>query len=137
MIIAVPRLWEMFQTLSDGLIVAVAIYLIQFDGLEAKLCFVVGIKKMRAEISFKMRVVSPFETVWSSNYESFCVGSKKYLTWRVIFDLLCGFHGTILEGFWGHLEVENRLGDSWGSCSRWSSIFQVRPRLFWRGLGIL
>ena len=37
MIIAVPGLWEMFQTLSDGLIVAVAIELIQFGGLEAKL----------------------------------------------------------------------------------------------------
>ena len=70
---------------------------------------------MRAEISFKMRVVSPSETVWSSSYELFCVGSKKYLTWRVIFDLFCVFHGTILEGFWGHLEVENRLGDSMGA----------------------
>ena len=70
---------------------------------------------MSAEISFKMRVVSPSETVWSSSYELFCVGSKKYLTWRVIFDLFCVFHGTILEGFWGHLEVENRLGDSMGA----------------------
>ena len=70
---------------------------------------------MRAEISFKMRVVSPSETVWSSSYELFCVGSKKYLTWRVIFDLFCVFHGTILEGFWGHLEVGNRLGDSMGA----------------------
>ena len=34
---------------------------------------------MRAEISFKMRVVSPSETIWSSSYELFCVGSKKYL----------------------------------------------------------
>ena len=73
MIIAVPGLWEMFQTLSDGPIVAVATWLIQFDGLEAKLCFVVGIKKMRAEISFKMRVVSPSETVWSSSYELFII----------------------------------------------------------------
>ena len=32
-----------------------------------------------------------------------------------IFDLFCVFHGTILEGFWGHLEVENRLGDSMGA----------------------
>ena len=70
---------------------------------------------MRAEISFKMRVVSPSETVWSSSYELFCVGSKKYLTWRMIFDLFCVFHGTILEGFWCHLEVENRLGDSMGA----------------------
>ena len=70
---------------------------------------------MRAEISFKMRVVSPSETVWSSSYELFCVGSKNYLTPRVIFDLFCVFHGTILEGFWGHLEVENRLGDSMGA----------------------
>ena len=29
--------------------------------------------------------------------------------------MFCGFHGTILEGFWGHLEVENRLGDSMGA----------------------
>ena len=70
---------------------------------------------MRAEISFKMRVVSPSETVWSSSYELFCVGSKKYLTWREIFALFCVFHATILEGFWGHLEVENRLGDSMGA----------------------
>ena len=70
---------------------------------------------MRAEISFKMRVVSPSETVWSSSYELFCVGSKKYLTWKMIFDLFCVFYGTILEGFWGHLEVENRLGDSMGA----------------------
>jgi len=70
---------------------------------------------MRAEISFKMRMVSPSETVWSSTYELFCVGSKKYLTWREIFDLYCVFHGTILEGFWDHLEVENRLGDSMGA----------------------
>ena len=70
---------------------------------------------MRAEISFKMRVVSPSETVWSSSYELFCVGSKKYLTWSMIFDLFCVFHGTILEGFWGHLEVENLLGDSIGA----------------------
>ena len=42
-------------------------------------CFVVGLKKMRAEMSFKMRVVSPSETVWSSSYELFCVGGKKYL----------------------------------------------------------
>ena len=75
----------------------------------------VGLKKMSAEISFIMRVVSPFETVWSSSYELFCVGSKKYLTWRVIFDLFCVFHETILEGFWGHLEVENRLEDSMGA----------------------
>ena len=33
----------------------------------------------------------------------------------MIFDLFCGFHGTILEGFWDHLEVENRLGDSMGA----------------------
>ena len=33
----------------------------------------------------------------------------------MIFDLFCVFHGTILEGFWGHLEVENRLGDSMGA----------------------
>ena len=79
MIIAVPVLSEMFQTLSDGLIVAVAIKLIQLDGLDAKLCFAVGIKKMRAEISFKMRVVCPSETVWSSSYELFCVRGKKYL----------------------------------------------------------
>ena len=32
------------------------------------------------------------------------------MIWRVSFDLFCGFHGTILEGFWGHLGVENRLG---------------------------
>ena len=70
---------------------------------------------MRAEIFFKMRVVSPSETVWSSSYELFCVGSKKYLTWRVIFDRFCVFRGTILEEFWGHLEVENRLGDSMGA----------------------
>ena len=70
---------------------------------------------MRAEIFFKMRVVSPSETVWSSSYELFCVGSKKDLTWRVTFDLSCVFHGTILEGFWGQLEIENRLGDSMGA----------------------
>ena len=34
-------------------------------------------KKMRAEISFKMRVVSPSETVWSSSYDLFCVGTKE------------------------------------------------------------
>ena len=34
---------------------------------------------MRAEISFEMRVVRPSETVWSSSYELFCVGGKKYL----------------------------------------------------------
>ena len=33
----------------------------------------------------------------------------------MIYDLFCVFHGTILEGFWGHLEVENRLGDSMGA----------------------
>ena len=33
----------------------------------------------------------------------------------MIFDLFCGFHGTLLEGFWGHLEVENRLGDFMGA----------------------
>ena len=33
----------------------------------------------------------------------------------MIFDLFCGFHGTILEGFCGHLEVENRLGGSMGA----------------------
>ena len=69
----------------------------------------VGLKKMRAEISFKMRVVSPSKKVWSSNYELFCVGSKKYLTCWMIFDLFCVFHGNILEGFWGHLEVKDRL----------------------------
>ena len=37
------------------------------------------------------------------------------MNWRVILDMFCGFHGTILEGFWGHLEVENRLGDSMGA----------------------
>ena len=56
-------------------------------------------KKDARRNSFKMRVVSPSETVWSSSYELFCVGSKKYLTWREIFDLFCMFHGTILEGF--------------------------------------
>ena len=40
MIIAAPGLWEMFQTLADGLIVAVAIILIQFDGLEVILCVI-------------------------------------------------------------------------------------------------
>ena len=39
-------------------------------------CFVVGIKKMRAEISFKMRVVRLSETVWGSSYELFCVRVK-------------------------------------------------------------
>ena len=37
------------------------------------------------------------------------------MNWRVILDMFCGFHGTILEGFLGHLEVENRLGDSMGA----------------------
>ena len=36
-IIAVPQLWEMCQTLADGPTVAVAPYLIKFDGLEAEL----------------------------------------------------------------------------------------------------
>ena len=36
-IIAVPQLREMCQTLLDGPTVAVAPYLIKFDGLEAKL----------------------------------------------------------------------------------------------------
>ena len=62
---------------------------------------------MRAQISFKMRVVRPSETVWSSSYELFCAGSKKYLTWRLIFDLFCVFHETILEGFWVILRYTN------------------------------
>ena len=37
------------------------------------------------------------------------------MIWRVISDRFCVFHGTILEGFWAHLEIENRLGDSIGA----------------------
>ena len=92
---------------------------------------------MRAEISFKMRVVSPSETVWSSSYELFCVGSKKYLTWRVIFDLFCVFHGTILEGFWGHLEVENRLGDSMGALFSLELDFLGSSPAIWEEFGDL
>ena len=36
-IIAVLQLWEICQTLADGPTVAVAPYLIKFDGLEAEL----------------------------------------------------------------------------------------------------
>ena len=92
-------------------------------------------KKMRAEISFKMRVVSPSETVWSSSYELFCVGSKKYLTWRVIFDLFCVFMGPFWKDFGVILRLKIVLETLWGLCSRWSSIFWVRRRLFWRELG--
>ena len=69
---------------------------------------------MRAEISFKMRVVSPSETVWSSSYELFCVGSKKYLTWRAIFDLFCVFRGPILEATWANPRAHfgSNLGQS-------------------------
>ena len=54
---------------------------------------------MRAEIAFKMCVVSPSETVWSSSYELFCVGSKKYLTWRVILTCFVSSMGPFWKGF--------------------------------------
>ena len=38
MIIVVPGLWEMFQTLSDGPTAAVATDFIQFDAVESTLC---------------------------------------------------------------------------------------------------
>ena len=37
------------------------------------------------------------------------------MIWNPISDWFWDFHGTILEGFWGHLEIENRLGGSMGA----------------------
>ena len=44
----------------------------------------VGIKKMRAEMSFKMRVVSPSETVRRASYELFCVGSQLWEMYQML-----------------------------------------------------
>ena len=67
-------------------------------------CFVFEVKKMRAEISVPDHYFVASETVWSSNYELFCVcGLKKCAeisdsdhyciasetVWRSSYDLFC------------------------------------------------
>ena len=100
----------------------------------------VGIKKMRAEISFKMRVVRPSETVWSSSYELFCVGGKKYLlqldlsnfmVWSWIYDRFCHSHGTILDVFWGNVGLETCLGGSFLVRSRFNHFDSPHFGRFW------
>ena len=95
---------------------------------------------MRAEISFKMRVVRPSETVWSSSYELFCVGGKKYLlqldlsnfmVWSPIYDRFCHSHGTILDVFWGNVGLETCLGGSFLVRSRFNHFDPPHFRRFW------
>ena len=99
---------------------------------------------MRAEISFKMRVVSPSETVWSSSYELFCVGGKKYLlqldlsnfmVWSPIYDRFCHSHGTILDIFWGNVGRETCLGGSFLVRSRSRQFDSAHFARIWSCLG--
>ena len=53
----------------------------------------------------------------------------------MIFGVFCVFHGTILEGFWGHLEVENRVGDSMGALFSLGLDFPGSTPPFLEGFG--